>query len=99
MSRLGQPFFGLTLMSKIDLFWNEIESLCYAYSGMSPWDVYELPVSVRKFFIRSYVKRREEQEGERDDTTKPLTPLEKTRYMQKSQQLSTDPSRFIPKKT
>lgn len=86
MSRSGQPFFGLTLMSKEDLFWSEIESLCSVYQGMSPWDAYALPVSVRKFFVRTYIKRQEGQNKDKDDTSKPLTPAEKNKYMQKSQQ-------------
>lgn len=81
MSRLGHRSFGLTWTSKEDLFWNEIEFLCSAYSGMSPQDAYNLPVNVRKFFIRTYIKRQEKQNSGADDTTKPLTPAEKARYM------------------
>ena len=72
-------------MAKDELFWNEIESLCHVYAGMSPWDAYNLPVSVRKFFIKTYIKRRDNEEEANDTSTKPLTPSEKKRYMQKSQ--------------
>jgi hypothetical protein len=87
-------------MSKEDLFLNEIESLCYAYSGISYWDVYHMPVSVRKFFIKTFLKRQEqEQKNNGDDTSTPLTPAEKARFIQKSQQVNVDTSRFMSKKT
>lgn len=94
-SRWDFPFFGLTLATKEDLFLKEVESICYAYSGMSYWDAYGLPVPVRKWLIKTWNKRQEEIEKQRQGTPssdKPLSDAERQRFIKKAQQLHADPS-------
>jgi len=57
----------------------------YAYPGTSYWDAYKLPIPIRKWLIRTYNKRIEEQEKARTKqapTNRPLNVQEKLKINQ-----------------
>jgi hypothetical protein len=71
-------------MNKEALYLSEIESLCYAYSGFSYWDVYYMPVPIRKYFIKQYNKRidqaQKDADSEQKNFSRPLSDMEKAKH-------------------
>jgi hypothetical protein len=55
---------------------------------MSYWDVYALPVPIRKYFIKRINKINEEtsEQDSYSDVSKPLPPAEKVKFAKKAQQ-------------
>ena len=55
---------------------------------MSHWDVYNMPVNVRRWYIRRFNKRQEEEQkaSNQKDPNEPLTAQEKAKMIAKNQQ-------------
>ena len=96
MSPLGQRFFGLTSVSKIDLFLREIQILMKMYPSMSFWDAYILPIPIRRWILEEYNRQTEEDNARQTksnnvrDTNRPLTDFEKSIVKAKTQSASND---------
>jgi len=66
-----------------------------AYSGMSYWDCYKLPIQVRKFLITTYNKRMEKQQSNNQTPVdKPLSLSEKMRINSDFSKVRNDPSKL-----
>lgn len=68
---MARPSFGLTSLSKEDLFLDDLISICLYYPGCSYWDAYMLPVPIRNHMIRKYVEIHTPKEQQQ---SKPLPP-------------------------
>lgn len=66
----------------------EVESLMYAYPGMSYWDAYEIAVPIRRWFIKTFNKRQESANKERENLNKPLNLAEKKRIINQQKQVN-----------
>jgi hypothetical protein len=79
---LGYRFFGLGTNYRIGLH-EEIFSLCYYGQGGFTWsDVYNLPIYLRKFYIKQIVKIIEEKnkkETEQNSSRKRAVPTFRTK--------------------
>lgn len=104
ISHWGLAFFGLTQQNKDDLFLNEVNFLC-ENRNWSYWDVYKLPVPIRKWFIKKTIEKIEKanKANGSSDSTRPLTESERIQMINKAQQANNDPSiskmfQYVPKK-
>ena len=77
------------MIKKEDLFLKEIESLCRVYK-FSYWDVYIMPVPVRKWFIRRW-NEVQKSEANQPSPNEPLSPLEKQKMIRKAQEANYNP--------
>src|SRR3990167_537313 len=85
MSRLGQPFFGLILASKVDLFYKEIQIIMRMYPSMSWWDAYGLSVQTRKWLIEEYNRQIEEENKQSKNNKNADRPLSTAPMLNQSQ--------------
>jgi hypothetical protein len=83
-------------VTKEVLFLEEIESLVFAYGG-THWDWYKVPIPMRKWYIRRYNKRQEEQQNQPgSDTSKPLTESERKKMIANAQQATNIAPKYPP---
>lgn len=72
--RWGYHFFGLGIDYKIGLH-EEIFVLCYRGQGGWTWsEVYELPIHLRRFYIKQVAKAVEEHNKQYEESSKAKSP-------------------------
>jgi hypothetical protein len=79
MSRLGRPFYGLTLNpeDKVRIH-EEIFNLAYnSNGGFTHDEVYSMPIFLRYFYIRMLIKQRQLEKQESERNTEDSTPTTK----------------------
>jgi hypothetical protein len=58
---------------------------------MSHWDIYKMPLYVRKWYVRKLQKRLTKQTS---PTEKPLTNTEKKKFIEQNKQFSNEPGKM-----
>ena len=87
-------FFGQTSNPNKEFFLLEIESVMYAYPGMSFWDAYNLPISIRKWLIRTYNKRMEDANKNQSKQNPPSSKTGQTRMQEQYKNYSANSSKI-----
>ena len=64
----------------------------YAYPGVSYRDAYDMPIPIRRWFIKTFNKRQEKENGNNPNINKPLSPIQKNQIRNQQKAYSNDPA-------
>jgi hypothetical protein len=67
---LAPTFFGLTPEYKLDVFKNMLTISHYSKGAFSVMDLYHMPIYMRNFYIKEFVKLKEQENREIDKARK-----------------------------
>ena len=77
-----------------EIFLEEINFL----TDHKPWsyvDVYNLPIPIRRWFVRKIVEKIEKSQGNPNTATEPLTPAQKQKMINDSSMANNTPGRTV----
>jgi len=72
-------------MSKEEVFLNEIEDICSVYPANSHWDVYHMPVPMRKFYIKRWNEKQRRAEATQNNQAPPISEGERRQMIDQAQ--------------